>query len=370
MTKVCCVFNIAAHYRESIYVLMDKELHCDFYIGYEKKHTIKLMDYELLHGFKSKLSNVNIPFGLHWQKGIYKPISGNYDTYIITGDFKCLSNWLLLIICKIRRKNVIAWTHGWYGREGLLKKYIKKIFFSFCSHIILYGDYARNLMIKEGFNPNKLSCIYNSLNYERDLEIRATVHSTNIYSSHFNNDWPTMIFVGRIQKIKRIDMLIKAYSEILKNGEHCNLVLVGDIIDDPEIITMMMQLNVKDKIWLYGPCHDEKVLGELFYNAAVCVSPGNVGLTAIHSLSFGCPVITHNNFKNQMPEFECIEDGNTGSFFEENNLSSLINKIDYWSSPKIISRRDIIRENAYKIIDDRYNPFFQMKTLKNILYQR
>ena len=44
------------------------------------------------------------------------------------------------------------------------------------------------------------------------------------------------------------------------------------------------------------------------------VSPGNVGLTAIHSLSYGTPVLTHNNFNNQMPEVESIQPGFNGYF--------------------------------------------------------
>ena len=36
------------------------------------------------------------------------------------------------------------------------------------------------------------------------------------------------------------------------------------------------------------------------------VSPGNIGLTAIHSLSYGTPVCSHSNFNNQMPESEAI----------------------------------------------------------------
>jgi glycosyltransferase involved in cell wall biosynthesis len=59
-----------------------------------------------------------------------------------------------------------------------------------------------------------------------------------------------------------------------------------------------------------------------------CVSPGNVGLTAIHSLSLGTPVITHGNFYNQGPEVESVIQDETGLFFEENNVASLSDVID------------------------------------------
>jgi glycosyltransferase involved in cell wall biosynthesis len=95
------------------------------------------------------------------------------------------------------------------------------------------------------------------------------------------------------------------------------------------------------------------------------VSPGNVGLTAIHSLSFGTPVCTHSNFFNQMPEVEVIEEGVTGCFFEENNIESLDNVISKWVNfPK---DRSVIRDNCYQIIDDLYNPYNQLNVIKSLL---
>lgn len=72
--------------------------------------------------------------------------------------------------------------------------------------------------------------------------------------------------------------------------------------------------NLANNIWFYGACYDEIKNAALIYNADLCVSPGNVGLTAMHSMVFGTPVITHNDFKWQMPEFEAIEPGKTGDF--------------------------------------------------------
>ena len=80
---------------------------------------------------------------------------------------------------------------------------------------------------------------------------------------------------------------------------------------------MIEELGISDQTWLYGACYDDLTLAELFYNSHVCVSPGNVGLTAIHALSFGCPVISHGNFPYQMPEFESIIPSITGDFLQQ-----------------------------------------------------
>ena len=44
--KICCVFNFAPHYRNSIYKFMDKELGCDFYFGDKVETLIEKLDYK------------------------------------------------------------------------------------------------------------------------------------------------------------------------------------------------------------------------------------------------------------------------------------------------------------------------------------
>jgi glycosyltransferase involved in cell wall biosynthesis len=108
------------------------------------------------------------------------------------------------------------------------------------------------------------------------------------------------------------------------------------------------------------------IIAELFYNANVCVSPGNVGLTAIHSLTFGCPVITHGNLPDQMPEFEAIRPGITGDFFKENDAYDLSEKIKKWISLND-AQRDETRNAAYKEIDQKWNIHYQINTIRKII---
>ena len=56
----------------------------------------------------------------------------------------------------------------------------------------------------------------------------------------------------------------------------------------------------------------------------LCVIPGNVGLSAMHAFSVGLPVISHDNFDIQMPEFEAIIDSKTGSFYKHGNIEDLL----------------------------------------------
>lgn len=367
MRKTCCIFNLAAHYRAPIYKLMDTEINCDFYIGDRVSSPMKKMIYSELYGFKKELKNIYLIGNIYWQKGAFKTIFSRYDKYILTGEPHCLSTWVILLFARVSFKKTYLWTHGWYGDETSLKKFAKKFFFGLANHILLYGDYARKLMIEEGFKKEKLHCIYNSLDYDTQVEVRKSLKVSNIFKEYFGNDNPVLCYVGRIQKVKRLDMLIESMV-ILKNKykKSLNLVIVGKESEDTDINELIKINKLSDNVWFYGPSYDEKELGTIFYNSNLCVSPGNVGLTAIHSLTYGCPIITHDNFKNQMPEFEVITPGVSGDFFEEKNIDDLAFKINTWLELHP-TNDDTIRNECYKVIDDKYNPLYQIQLLKSLL---
>jgi len=363
--KICLIYNFAQHYRYNIFKLLDENFQIDFVFG-DKMDDVKKMDYSVLKNFIKEVKNETIIGPLYFQKGVISLIKGNYSFFIVLGDIHCLSTWILLILAKIYKKKVLLWTHGWYGKEKFYIKSLKKIFLGMAYKILLYGDYAKNLMIQEGFKTSKLAVIYNSLNYNQNIELRKKLKKSSIYIEHFKNPNPNLVFIGRLTAIKRLDLLFKAIYLLKKKSKHYNLTLIGSGAKESELKSLANDLNIKGGLWFYGSCYEEEKISELIYNADLCISPGNVGLTAIHSLSYGTPVITHDNFAEQMPEFEAIVDGVTGLFFEQNNVRSLAGQIENWCS-KMNKNREQVRIDCYEIIDSKYNPYVQLDVIKSII---
>lgn len=369
-TRICCIFNLAPHYRAAIYRLMDQELKCDFYFGDHVDTSIKLMDVHELSGYKETVQNINLFNGTkyRWQKNVIRLVFKNYKYYILTGDHSILSSWVIAFFAKFLNKKVFIWLHGLKSDKDIHWKGKLKVypFYKLSDKLLLYGDYSRNIMIKKGFNPSKMVCIYNSLDYDNQLLVREGLSKTNIYKNYFKNDLPVLLFVGRIQKIKKIDAILLAMVLLKQRGLECNLIILGENADEIDFKKQIADSGLEKNVWIYGSCYQEELLGELIYNADVCISPGNVGLTAMHCFVYGTPVITNNNFETQMPEFEVIEPGKNGDFFEENNVWDLADKISNWISLDN-TRREEVRVSAYKIIDEKYNPHYQIEILKKVL---
>ena len=363
--KICLLYNFAQHYRIGIFRLIDRNLDCDMYFG-DKLGDIKKLDYKELKNFKKEYRNVKLISKIYYQQGSVWIAFKKYRDYIILGEYLCLSTWVILILCRLFGKRTHIWTHGWYGSEGSLKKWVKKLFFSIPNSIFLYGEYAKKLMIEEGIASKKLFVVYNSLDYDEQLKIRLGASRTKGFNKFFSNSDPTIVFIGRITPEKKLEQVLEAQYSLLSKGVKFNTVIVGAGPSLDELKIIAQKYNISERVWFYGPCYDEDEIANLVFNSHVCVSPGNVGLTAIHSLNYGTPVITHSKFSAQGPEFEAIQDGITGSFFEYQNISSLSEKIEKWISMDM-EKRENVRLECYKIVDQYYNPNYQLEVIKTAL---
>ena len=231
--------------------------------------------------------------------------------------------------------------------------------------VFLYGNYAKKLMESVGFDKQKLHVIYNSLDYEAQLKIRRTLKPSKVFQDYFKNNNPVLIFTGRLTKVKKIDLLIEAHELLYQKGIKLNVLILGNGSEKERLEKAVNSKGLTKYYWFYGECYDEEKIGAFYFNARVCISPGNVGLTAIHSMSYGCPVITHDNFTRQMPEFETIEPNKTGMFFKENNVDDLARCIEEFTKNTISGEE--VRENCFGIVDEYYNPNYQIKLFNKVL---
>ena len=365
--KTCFIMNFGPHYRFPIYSAIGKTFNVEMFFGDHLRENIKCMDYNRLPSFGGVLHNLFIgPF--YWQCGaVSKIFRRSYQQFVMVGDVYCLSTWaILLLTLFMPSKKTCLWTHGLYGSETTFQRIVKMLFYKLCDKLLVYNEFSIGNMIKAGIKEEKMKCIANSLDSQKEKAIRERMGASTIYTSHFNNNNPVIIYCGRIQKRKRLDILVEALLFLNEERIHSNIVIVGKDDDGVNLEEQVREKGVESQVWFYGPCYDDEKLAELFYNANVCVSPGNVGLTAIHSLTFGCPVVTHNDFTMQMPEFEAIQDGVTGSFFEMNNIQSLVQALKPWLI-KGKKDREQVRQAAFAEIDRKWNVDHQISVLSQIL---
>lgn len=346
--------------------MLDEEYDCEWYIedvdtGVKEFDSSEL---RVVHRLKvKKIGPIYIVLGL------LSLLRKDFDVYFVLGSTRNLS---LFFFCLIKRvffpkKRIYYWTHGFYGKESKCELLLwKRPLFKLPDGLFPYGNYCKQIMVKDGFNPNIIHPIHNSLAYDEQLELRKRIDVSTIYKEHFNNNNPILIMIGRLNMRKHLDMLFYAVSYLKGNGEEYNIVLIGEGEDKPKLELLAEELGLIDNVWFYGACYDEEQNACLLYNADMCVVPGDIGLTAIHSLMFGVPAITHNCFKFQGPEFEAIKPGVTGDYYDYGSIESLSETISRWFRNHS-DNRDQVRHDCYQEIDNYWNPNYQMKIIKKYL---
>lgn len=369
MSKLCLFFNTPSIYRKLIYSTIDRSFDCDWFFG-NWDANVKGFDTKCLEHKVAYLPIINPGGRIYYTRGIITLLfKRDYKQYLMIGDVHDIATWLFLFLKKVffQRKPVYVWTHGWYGKESATERKAKRLFYGyFVDGVFLYGEYAKSLMVNEGIDPSKLYVIHNSLDYDSQLEIRNSIRKTNIYYDHFRNSNKNIVFLGRLTESKRLDLLLKAVAMLKDRGELYNITIIGDGCVRKELDNLAIEYCLDGVTWFYGACYDESVNAEFVFNADLCVSPGNVGLTAIHSMMFGTPVLTHNDFPHQGPEFEAIIEGKTGSYFQNGDINSLSNCISAWFANNQRSREEV-RKACMTEIDEKWNPGYQMRVLRSVL---
>ena len=359
--KVALVYPFFAHYRGAIlnellansvltYVLIGGE----HGVGGIKPwsptgdHTIENAPMFRWHGFD-----------LFQPKVLLLPFRRDIDTIIFLGNAKWASTWISAALARLTGKRVLFWTHGWLRNESGLKGFLRRVFYRIANGLLLYGNVAKSIGIGYGFAASRLHVIYNSLDYAAQAALRQAVDRDRlrqIRNEVFGDvQTPIAIFCSRLNKDRRLDLLVEALAILKAQNHPVNLILIGD---GPERIALENLASSRGiRVTFVGECYDEQRIGELTMASNVTVAPGKVGLTVMQSLAYGIPVITHDDSDEQAPEWEAIIPGKTGDLFRHNDATDLARVIRQWTSTAWPI--DSVAQACVSVIERFYNPQFQ-----------
>ncbi len=363
--KLCCIFNYPPAYRASIYKKIDETFDTQFIWSEEEidgvSSDIKKLDYSIVKR-KPIINRNKLLFGKYlWVTGLFSLPFKDYDAFLVT-ETAYNSGFPFAILCRLLGKKVYGWGHG---EKEISKRFAPffKLKYRLFTGFFSYGEKGRDRLIELGVSADKIHVIYNSLGGYVDPQERKHF-SSDVLKNHFGNNYPTLLFVGRLTKVKQLDWLIQANSMQDRQGIKYNLLIIGDGEEKNHLEDMAAESGVADKIWFYGECYDESKLNTLIYNSDLCVSPGNVGLTALHAMMYGTPVLSHDNFETQMPEYETIVPGETGDLYRHGSFEDFCKKIEAWLTHSI--DREQVRSNCYRMINGKWNADYQIQVFKSV----
>ncbi len=181
------------------------------------------------------------------------------------------------------------------------KKSLKKAYDNFSGNQLL-RDASRVIALTNsescqcksmGVNQSKIEIVPNGIDLSEfnNLPEKGEFRKEHSISTGEN----VILFLGRIHSIKGIDLLIDAFSEIVKELDNVTLVLVGP--NDGYLANLknkIHQLNLTDKVLIVGPIYGREKL-KAFVDADVYVLPSiyeTFPMTILEAFACGTPVVT------------------------------------------------------------------------------
>jgi glycosyltransferase involved in cell wall biosynthesis len=242
-------------------------------------------------------------------------------------------HWIknLLILYLPLGKPIILWGHR-YSKNTIINQ-IKNLLLKKSNAIVLYNDTEIEKMKLDGIEKEKIFVAEN------------TIHVEN-HENCSNYPKSSFLYVGRAQKRKKIDVLIRSFACIIdKIPKHITVDIIGVGNENDLLKDLVKKLKLEKRVFFHGLITDNNILKVYFKKAFAYVSPDAIGLGAQHSFAFGIPVITTSaGFKGA--EFEKLEHNvNSVLYEEQSKLKEVL--IDFIKNPELSQRLGTNSYNLY-----------------------
>lgn len=244
-------------------------------------------------------------------------------------------------------------------KESILRDFQDdKRLFSLCDEVIALSKFTYELLRTDyKIGESKIHLVYNGMAESSNMFQYKTVDGLQ----------QNVLFVGRLDEIKGIEYIIRAFKNILNRRANVRLILVGDG-------NFSRYLKICDGIWdkitFTGKLTNDK-LEQLYSQATIGVQPSfheQCSYSAIEMMAYGIPFIaTDSTGLGEMMDYttECLIHINEEDFQPEDFIEQLTEKMEMLLSDSQL--RCEISDKLQRLFKERYTLDNMGNALMNIL---
>lgn len=259
-------------------------------------------------------------FKLKFSSSAFSERSKN-EIVIHVADFKFISLWLMLILNVFSPKKLFMHGQGGYKNNSTLSRLIYCVSVALSDGYICYTDYSKNQLLKK--IPSVL--------HKKVTVCENTLSITPVTSL---NDFNTksIFYIGRIRSGCNLEFLLEA-TRLAK----LQIELIGAVTDE---YRKKLELKYSGVVKFHGAIFEEEKQKKIAKSCLAGVYGGDAGLSVVHYMSLGLPVIVHGEISKHMgPEPSYVEDEVNGLIFERGNLHSLVEKMNKVANDRALNFR-------------------------------
>jgi len=230
------------------------------------------------------------------------------------------------------------WTKGRFKKKLYLNILTKRLFSKASRiHAITEGE---KFNLKQIFSKSKVIEIPNLLSFD-NINYDSKNHAEERY----------ILFLGRFNEVKGINMLIKSFSELVIEGNNVVLKIAGGFNDYKLVLDKLVDdLGLKNKVEFLGMVKGEDKF-KLYQDAFVFVAPSHsevVGMVNLEAASQKTPVIT--TYQTGLKK-EWNKKGGVLINPNQEELTFALKKVLSWSQEE----RDENGEKLYNFVKENYS---------------
>jgi len=275
MKKLLIIYNYLLHYRKPLFNEISK--YYEVTIIHSGEKTVKSMDM-----YSEIIVPVKFLGPFYFQIGLLKEVrNSKYDIIIALFDIRWISTMLSIFVCKQTTKFI--WWGAWITKSELANK-LRIMLSKKADANIFYTFSSMSDFIKRGIDKKSLFVANNTI----DVGSRIKAFE--------NNNKTKILFVGSLDKRKQIDILIKAFSNILDRiPKNIQLTIIGHGVEYNKLIELVNYLQLNHRVIFLGRINDPKELKKYYTESFLSVSFGQAGLSVLQAFGFGVPFLTKKN---------------------------------------------------------------------------
>lgn len=298
-------------YKIRIYNVLSKELEA-------RGHKLYIWCNKVQKGEKIDFRLIDAPFASANLNQILKEKKINVVINILFGI--SIMPFYLYALFLLKLKNI---KHVYYGHgldlkstQKTWKVFLQNLIHLFFDKILLYRKEQIQFLWK--IHHKKIFYANNTLLLE-GYEQFVSKDKASIKEKFGISHKKIVLFSGRIQPRKRLDILIDFFVKSGNVPDEAGLVIVGDGLDE-NIRTL---ISKKENIYYLGGIYDKHLMQEIFFMSDIFCVPGLIGLGLVEAMYWGKPVLTIKG--GHGPEIGYLKDGING--FVVKDSEELIEKL-------------------------------------------
>jgi glycosyltransferase involved in cell wall biosynthesis len=254
------------------------------------------------------------------------------DALIVEANPRNISTPSAVKWMRARGKRVIGWGLG-ASRVNGMKRNLWLAFVNQFDAMLTYSQRGAEEYAALGFSPEKIFVAHNSVSPAPTFDLRPS--TLNIQ--------PTILFVGRLQARKKLDLLLRACAEMETQPR---LIIVGDGPQRTSLETLAK--DVYPAAEFAGEKHGAEVK-PYFAEADLFVLPGTGGLAVQEAMSYGLPVIVA---KGDGTQDDLVREGN-GWQIQPDDYGALVSAMKTALSDTARLRR--MGAESFRIVSEEIN---------------